>query len=383
MPDPGELIDVFDLLRAVRKKEPAAEPAWDHRKPMRAFAPVIGAKPSSGVLFGVAGNVAFFRGDPSTTHISSAVASLTISTKGQTSLTDRFTWFARDDRWRAEADHRFQWTSLETGELGASADTANAILADYDFFRLHHTVYYQLRDHLFGGGGLYFDNHTGVAPADEDSAAWADSPYVRYSESRGLPLDAQASAGASLDLLWDSRDSFINAQRGWQARAGYRRLFENFLGGDSDWERVNLDVRTYHPLTSSRRHLIAVWMFSDLVVGGAAPYFDLPATGQDTYGRSARGYSEGQFRGEKLAYGEIEYRGTLMRNGLLGMVAFVNATTVTNLDAGEQLFDSFAPAGGAGLRVLINKRSKTNLCFDVAFGKQGARGIYLAIQEAF
>ena len=67
---------------------------------------------------------------------------------------------------------------------------------------------------------------------------------------------------------------------------------------------------------------------TDLVVEGVAPYFDLPATGLDTYGRSARGYSEGQFRGERLAYGEIEYRGTLMRNGLLGMVAFLNTTTV-------------------------------------------------------
>ena len=89
------------------------------------------------------------------------------------------------------------------------------------------------------------------------------------------------------------------------------------------------------------------------------------------------------FRGERLAYGEIEYRAPLTRNGLLGMVAFFNATTVTNLENDERLFDSFAPAGGAGLRLLINKRSKTNLCFDVGIGKQGSKGIYLAVQEAF
>jgi hypothetical protein len=65
------------------------------------------------------------------------------------------------------------------------------------------------------------------------------------------------------------------------------------------------------------------------------------------------------------------------------MVAFLNTTTVTNLQNDEHLFDSFATGGGAGLRLLINKRSKTNLCFDVAFGKQGSRGVYLAIQEAF
>jgi hypothetical protein len=110
---------------------------------------------------------------------------------------------------------------------------------------------------------------------------------------------------------------------------------------------------------------------------------DLPATALDTYGRSARGYSEGQFRGEKLAYGEIEYRGTLTRNGLLGMVAFLNTTTVNDEQDGEDLFDSFAPGGGAGIRLLINKRSKTNLCFDIGVGKQGSKGVYLAIQEVF
>jgi len=84
-----------------------------------------------------------------------------------------------------------------------------------------------------------------------------------------------------------------------------------------------------------------------------------------------------------LLYGEIEYRSTLTRNGLLGYVAFLNATTVSSLDNHEHLFDAWAPAGGGGLRVLLNKRSRTNFCADYAAGKAGSRGFYLAIQEAF
>ena len=68
---------------------------------------------------------------------------------------------------------------------------------------------------------------------------------------------------------------------------------------------------------------------------------------------------------------------------VLGMVAFVNATTISNLDQDERLFDSVAVGAGAGLRLSINKRSKTNLCFDVGFGKNGSKGVYLSIQEAF
>src|SRR6187401_1284024 len=105
-PPTGTDVDVFDLWRQVRHKEqdPAAD-QWDYRKAMKAFAPVIGAKPSSGALVGVAGNVAFYRGEPATTHISSVVTSLTFSTKKQTSLTDRVTLFTKDDRLRLDADH--------------------------------------------------------------------------------------------------------------------------------------------------------------------------------------------------------------------------------------------------------------------------------------
>jgi hypothetical protein len=72
-----------------------------------------------------------------------------------------------------------------------------------------------------------------------------------------------------------------------------------------------------------------------------------------------------------------------MRNGLVGMVAFLNTTTVTNLQSGERLFHTFAVGGGLGLRLLINKHSRTNLCLDFGLGKQGSHGVYLAIQEAF
>ena len=124
-------------------------------------------------------------------------------------------------------------------------------------------------------------------------------------------------------------------------------------------------------------------MTGDVVTGGVPPYLDLPATGMDLYARSGRGYPQGRFRGESLLYGEAEYRWTLTRNGLLGMVAFLNTQTLRSKQTGEKLFDSFAPGAGVGARVMLNKRSKTNLCFDVGRGKNGSKGVYFAVQEAF
>jgi outer membrane protein assembly factor BamA len=185
----------------------------------------------------------------------------------------------------------------------------------------------------------------------------------------------------SAGVLLDTRDNGINAQRGWFASAAVRTFFDGFLGGDSTWQQVTVDVRTYRKLTHDGRQKLAFWFMSDNVVNGTAPYLDLPATGSD--GRSARGYSDGRYRGEHLAYGEMEYRGTITRSGLLGMVAFVNTTSVDNADANKKLFDDFAPAAGLGLRVLLNKHSRTNLTADYGWGKDGSRGLYLGIQEAF
>jgi outer membrane protein assembly factor BamA len=247
--------------------------------------------------------------------------------------------------------------------------------------RVYETLYRRLRPALFAGGGFHYGVHSDTHPGEGAEPAWDTSPYVAYSTGHGLPVDSQASGGLSANLLVDSRDSAINPRRGWLAQANYRAFMKDFLGGDSTWQELYLDARTY--FRPGPRQTLAFWFRGDLVTGGTAPYFDLPATGMDTFGRSARGYTEGRFRGERLLYGEVEYRATLTANGLLGAVAFVNTTTITNLQTGEKLFDSFATGAGVGLRVLMDKRSRTNLCLDIGWGKDGSHGVYLAIQEAF
>jgi hypothetical protein len=223
---------------------------------------------------------------------------------------------------------------------------------------------------------------------------WATTPFVTYSQQHALPTGSQQSAGISANLLLDRRVGEIDPRRGWMLQAWYRVSFLGFLGGDSAWQLAHVEFRTYIPLGEEPRRSdtsagvpakqrLAIWMFTDLTTTGAPPYFDLPETVSDTYGRSSRAYQQGRYRGERLAYGEIEYRRMLTANGLLGMVAFANAATVTNLSAGEKLFDSYAPAVGGGLRLLFNKQSRTNFCVDMAFGKDGAKGLYFAIQDAF
>ena len=376
----GEM-DLPDLMRAWRNKGPA--PPSEPRQRMIVAAPIIGSNPSSGFIFGAAAQVAIFRGDPSTTRITSGIASLSFSTKKQVLFNVRFDSFSDGNQWLVKGDNRFQSTSQDIYGFGSATPSSAALNTDFGFVRVYETIYRQVAHDVYVGGGFLFDSHTSLQPAEDSDPNWLSSPFITYSQQNDLPTDSQQSAGFSVNVLVNRRDNDINARRGWRVDARYRVSFAGFLNGDSSWQGLDVDARAYIPLEATGRHRIALWSYSSVVTTGVAPYFDVPATVMDTYGRSARAYQEGRYRGEQLVYGEAEYRGPLMRNGLLGFVAFATMTTVSNDQTGEALFDSVAPSAGGGLRLLLNKRSRTNLCLDFAWGKDGANGVYLGIQEAF
>jgi hypothetical protein len=375
--------DVFDVLREWRHKPAKAEPEDVRKRLMVAAAPVVAYNPASGLGIGAAGNVAFYRGFPATTSISSVVASLIATSKKQVLFNAKLDVSTADNRWLFHGDNRVYFTSQDTYGLGTSTTPEEAINTKYDSLRFYETAFRRVHRRLYVGAGLLYNRHSNVRPDEGFESAWPDSPYVTYSQERGFDLDSQTSAGAGVGLLLDSRDGAINPSRGWYAFVDYQMFFGAFLGGTSTWQQLNLDTRTYFRLSRQARHRLGVWLYANLVTGGEAPYLDLPATAMDTYGRFGRGYVQGRFRGERLVYGELEYRWTLTRNGLLGMVAFLNTETLSDERQGERLFDAFATGGGVGLRLMMNKRSKTNLAFDVGWGNDGKARVYFAVQEAF
>ncbi len=378
----AQSLDVGDLWRMVRHKPPPpADAPDDYRKLARAIVPTIGSKPSSGLSLGVGASLARFYGPPATTHISSLLASASFSTKGQTSVTARFDAFGGGNHLHVAGDNRFQWTSQDTYGLGTSSPSDAAIGARFTHVRVFETALFALGHDVAAGAGVNFSSHTSVRPVDADSA-WESAPPNVYAGAHGFDPASQTSAGGTAALEWNTRDNPINASRGWLASATYRAFFKGLFGADSTWQELVVDVRHFVPLHDSRHRTLAFWLYSDSAVNGVAPYFDLPAIGMDTYGRTGRGYAEGRFRGDAMVYGEVEYRQALRRDNLLGMVAFANTSTFSSRDSGERLGDSFAPAAGAGLRVLFSKRSGANLCVDYGVGRH-SHGFYLALQEAF
>jgi outer membrane protein assembly factor BamA len=371
-------LDVGDLWRMVRHLPTDTTPA---QKRSLVAAPSIGSKPSTGLSVGFSSSLAFFAGEPAHTHISSILAGIKVTQNKQVNLGSRLNVFTSEDRWFLQFDNRMAWTSQNTYAFGTDATPGSATNAKFNSLKLYENVFRQVRPGLFVGGGLNVSDHGDIRAGKISPTPWDNSAFINYSHATGLSEEHQRSAGTSIGLRLDTRDNGINPDRGWLAAGTYRAFFNGFLGGDTSWDEAAVDLRTYKSLTHDARQKLAFWFLGDFVTRGIAPFFDLPATGGD--GRSARGYTDGRYRGDRLLYAETEYRGTLTSNGLLGFVLFANATTIGDSISGTSLFDSVAPAGGLGLRVLLNKRSKTNLCTDYGWGKSGSHGFYLSIQEAF
>jgi hypothetical protein len=94
-----------------------------------------------------------------------------------------------------------------------------------------------------------------------------------------------------------------------------------------------------------------------------------------------RGYIQGRFRGKNNLYLESEYRFRILDNGFLGGVVFVNAQSFS--EPVTNRFEAINPGWGAGLRIKLNKFSRTNICLDYGFGLHGSGGLFANLGEVF
>jgi hypothetical protein len=175
----------------------------------------------------------------------------------------------------------------------------------------------------------------------------------------------------------------IRPYKGFFLDVSWNGTFE-WLGSEKNANMLNTEWRSYHSLSQRNpAHLIAFWFIGQFSPEGQFPYMTLPATSYDQRSRSGRGYTQGRFRGNQYSYGEAEYRFPISKcGGIWSGVAFVNATTANNPAQGLGLFESIQPGYGLGLRIMLDKSTRTNLVLDYGFGKRSS-GFYLAVSETF
>jgi hypothetical protein len=366
-----DTLDLYDIIGSLFGNKRSNENDTITTKPIFSVVPALGYTLQSKLALTLAGNIAF------RTTKDSKISTITINTAytqtKQIIIPIQSNVWTKNNDYDFVGDIRYLKYPQSTYGLGSSSNIKDEDPMDYDFFRFSEIALKRIWTDFYAGIGYIADVHWNVThkgPLDG-----APSDYTKYgAQSHSI------SSGITLNALYDSRDNSINPYRGFYASIQYKDD-GNFLGNLHSWQAMIIDVRKYFKFPSGSDNVLALWSYDWLVLAGNPPYLDLPANTWDTYSGTGRGYIQGRFRGAQMVYMESEYRFRVTNNGLLGGVIFVNAQSFSAAQ-GTSL-QSIQPAFGPGIRLKLNKVSRTNIAIDYGFGREGSRGMFINVGEIF
>ncbi len=337
------------------------------------FVPAIGYTLQTGFAGILSANIAYYSDRKSITKLSSISTSFTYSQYQQIIIPFQANIWIPDNRYNFISDFRFIEYPSDIFGLGGKIDPNQGVTINFSGLKLHQTVMKLVFENLLMGIGYYFDTYWNIRAIDQVSN------QVNFQIIHKIGTREIAS-GPILRIILDTRVNQINPKQGIYASLNYRENIKK-LGSDNNSGVLQIDARTYLPFPEKSNNTLALWAYGWLVSWGRDPYLLLPSTGWDDNYNTGRGYIQGRFRGKNMYYSEGEYRFRLLKNGLLGGVAFLNAESFSGelSKTYTQIFLGY----GLGLRVKINKHSGTNLCLDYGFGENSSRGFFVNLGEVF
>jgi hypothetical protein len=338
--------------------------------------PFILTSPLIGFGFGVAG-AGVFHFDDKVAKLSKFATNILYTVKGQLSIPLRTSIYFGGGDWSLVGYANWQIFPAPTWGLGGNTPDSAEVIVDKSLLRLWETAYRRVFADLYVGAGVYFDRFYAVS--DRGVAPGVVDPFASYPYGTAGPYN---NVGLSVDLLYESRDNPVNATRGYYATATYR-AFPKWMGSDYDWQSLYVDGRAYFSLP--KPNVLALWAYGWFSFGNV-PYLNLPSIGSDPDARSGRGYIEGRHIGKSLLYAEAEYRFQIWDfvGGAVGMnVHSASQAWVPGYPQNAPAFQYWYPAATVGIRVLVNKPTRTNGLIEYGVGLDGSHGIYLNINENF
>jgi hypothetical protein len=354
--------------------------------------PVIGSSPATGFLFGAVTQYTF-KGKQIEDKYSSFNVGASYTTNKQLLVNVKNTLLLNHNKIYSNGDWRYYIFSQDNYGLGSdiippARDDNGFVLEslaqpmNYDYLKFHQKMSFRIVDDFYIGGGVHIDGYTNISDKQLDLPNNIVTEHYKYSEKYGFSTNEYYVNGLSLNFVFDSRDNIVNANNGWFGNINYR--VNPALGKNRSSSSVLFsEFKYYIPLSKTNvQHVLAFWTYGQFLTHGDLPYLNLPAVGWDKTSRGGRGYKQGLIRGQNLAYIETEYRFPISCNQLISGAVFANITTASDKDRQVKLFDAVQPAFGVGLRILIDKATRTNLILNQAWGRQ-SKAFYLNAGETF
>lgn len=252
---------------------------------------------------------------------------------------------------------------------------------DYHYLRFHQMVSFRIKKNLYLGGGFNIDAYSKIKDKNLDLINGIKTYHYTYNTNNNFDTEKYSVLGISLNAVYDSRNNQINSSKGYYVNFNYR-INPSLNNIQSQSGVLFSEFRHYISLSkTSQQHVLAFWLYGQFVTNGTLPYLNLPAIGWDQRSRLGKGYTQGLFRGNNLVYFETEYRFPILCNELISGTVFSNLVSVS--DKGRlPIFHTIQPAVGIGLRILLDKSTKTNIVFNFAEGNK-SKGFYINTDESF
>jgi outer membrane protein assembly factor BamA len=373
------------------KKEDSTTAAKPPKKNFLILIPVIGSQPATGFSFGAITQYTF-KGDKPEDKYSTISVGATYTTKNQLLINAKNNVLLKGNKIFLSGDWRLYIFSQPNYGLSSNIVSPRSnenfhldSLAqgmDYNYIKFHQTASWKLRGNFYVGAGIHFDGYSAIEDEKLDTANGKFTYHYEYSKKYGFDPKAYSVNGVSLNLVYDSRDNQINANHGSFANINFR--INPSLGKNQYASTVlYAEYRYFKPLSKKNvQHVLGVWAYGQFVTSGRVPYLNLPALGWDQRSRAGKGYTQGLFRGFNMVYLETEYRFPITCNQLISGTVFADFTTASDKDQNVHLFSYIQPAVGVGLRILIDKATRTNLIFNWAWGRH-SKAFYLNAGESF
>jgi hypothetical protein len=365
-----DVMDVITKVTKIRDKEKSDSEYLKPGKILVSVFPAVGYSLSNGVTFILASNFSFYTDNPASTNLSVITINPLYSLKQQVIVPVISSIWLKDNKINILGDYRFyQYPSLTYG-LGGKRLLSQSDSVDYSYFKVSQEALYSITHNLYGGVGYAWDYHYNIEEFGDARQ------YEKYTDG----FTQTSSSGLVARLKYDSRTNINNPKDAFYADFTYRDNL-TAIGSSNNWQEITVEFRKYISLSKRPSNVLAFWSWNEFTYGGKAPYFDLPSTGWDEYSNTGRGFIQGRFRGSDIVYLEGEYRFDILRNGLLGGVAFCNGESVPNYPSNR--FEAIHVGKGIGLRIKLNKYSDTNLCIDYGWGDGGSQGFAFNVAEVF
>lgn len=374
--------DLGDFFKRIRNKP--VDTTKTEGKPKLAILPSFGYNPSLGAIIGAKMSGVKQLGDPKDTKLSAFGLEFLVTSKKVITIQARHNVFRAGNKWNFQGN--WQFSKFLVADYGIGTGNNYITKGDsvfpmrFNYIRFMEGAYRRIGKDLYAGLGVAINIRTKID--DERLESLSSTPHQRYSERHGFDPKKYSSNGLVTGFQYDTRDHPLRSYSGSHVEVVLRYNPE-WLGSSKNSTQFYYDIRKYIGLSKRNpAHVLAFWSTASFWLNGDIPYLELAATGSDMYNRSGRAYTISRFKGPTFAYGESEYRFPITRNKLLSGVAFVNIQSASD-DLGKKIFKYWEPGGGAGLRVLLQKESRTVICIDYAMGKHESSGLFFGLNEVF